>query len=57
MEVITADNGIPSFNQILSQLMYVTKSSEDLGLPVGILTSDNRDNWAQAYKLLSRGTN
>lgn len=57
MEVITADNGIPSFNQILSQLMYVTKSSEDLGLPVGILTSDNRDNWAEAYKLLSRGTN
>ncbi|XP_044750467.1 carnitine O-acetyltransferase-like [Coccinella septempunctata] len=53
MDVITPENGVPSFNQILSQLIYITKSSEVSGSPIGILTSDNRDNWCNAYKLLS----
>ncbi|KAK9888430.1 hypothetical protein WA026_000678 [Henosepilachna vigintioctopunctata] len=54
MEVITSDGQIPSFNQIFSQLNYIIKNSEILGAPVGILTSDNRDNWCRAYALLSQ---
>ncbi|XP_045469830.1 carnitine O-acetyltransferase-like [Harmonia axyridis] len=53
MEIITPENEVPSFNQVLSQLFYITKSSEVVAAPVGVLTSDNRDNWSKAYGILS----
>ncbi|KAL3281380.1 hypothetical protein HHI36_004590 [Cryptolaemus montrouzieri] len=53
MEIIS-ENGIPSLNQIISQLSYIIKNSEILGAPIGILTADHRDRWCHAYGLLSR---
>ncbi|KAG6446225.1 carnitine O-acetyltransferase [Manduca sexta] len=47
------DNVILSEDQIVSQLEKVIKqSSKPTSQGIGILTSDNRDNWAAAYRLL-----
>jgi len=42
-------------DQMLTALKAIVNESNNLGqgAPVGGLTSDNRDNWAAAYKLLS----
>lgn len=50
------NNGeIPSLNQIIHQLEIILTESEMIGPAVGILTSDNRDNWSKAFQELVKG--
>lgn len=45
-------------DQIVDQLKKVIDmSGTRTDSCIGVLTSDNRDNWAKAYDLLSQGTN
>lgn len=49
------DNQILNEEQIVEQLMKVMELSKSpTNESIGILTSDNRDNWANAYDLLSK---
>lgn len=44
-------------DQITQQLKNVIDQSSSLNNEgIGILTSENRDSWAQAYQMLSKGT-
>ncbi len=46
--------------QLFGALSYIFRESEKIGgagVPVGILSSDNRDNWYAARKLLIEGGN
>lgn len=50
------NNGeVPSLNQLIHQLEIVLNETEVIGPAVGILTSDNRDNWSIAFKELLKG--
>lgn len=42
-----------SADAIFKQLQQVVKESQEPGPPIGILTSENRDSWACAYKELT----
>ena len=47
-------------SQLLGGLKYVLQLSERAGQPgppVGLLSSDNRDNWAEAHRILLEGGN
>lgn len=46
-----------SVKQFYGSLRYLVKQSDHLGkgTPVGVLTSDNRDNWFKAHELLKQG--
>ncbi|KAJ8726301.1 hypothetical protein PYW07_000999 [Mythimna separata] len=49
------DNVLLSEDQIIQQLKKVVESSNAPNNEgIGILTSENRDNWAQAYQLLAK---
>lgn len=52
LNVVTEDNKLPSLNYIIEQLRFIIKNSENSGVPIGILSSDNRDNWSKAYNIL-----
>jgi len=54
VDVIDKDGRFLNIQQIHEALTSVVKESIHLGAgcSVGALTSDNRDNWAEAYKLL-----
>ncbi|XP_065345556.1 carnitine O-acetyltransferase-like isoform X1 [Cloeon dipterum] len=43
-----------SQGQILGQLKDCIHDSQEVAPPVGILTSEHRDNWAKAHKILSQ---
>lgn len=50
------DNVMLNEDQILQQLQRVMDSSKQPSEEsIGILTSDNRDNWAAAYNILIKG--
>ena len=48
-------------SQLLGGLKYILGLSERAGgrpgPPIGLLSSDNRDNWAEAHRLLLEGGN
>lgn len=53
---VTSDKGHSlSADTIASQLEQVVAQSNKPGIPVGVLTSDHRDNWSQVYKDLVAG--
>jgi carnitine O-acetyltransferase len=41
--------------EIVSALQEIVEQSEEMGPPVGILTTDNRNNWGKAYQDLILG--
>lgn len=45
-----------SINTFYTMLLDIVENncSEDVEYPVGVLTTENRDNWAEAYKELKR---
>lgn len=56
VDVWGSDNKRLNENQIVEALQKVMdQSSEATSDCVGVLTSENRDNWAKAYQLLSKG--
>lgn len=38
------------------QLQQIAHSEKDLGLPIGLLSTDSRDNWAAAYAELMKSS-
>lgn len=52
LELYSYSGDIVSEDDIFTALKKVVSMSEKPGVPVGILTSDTRDNWAEAYSLL-----
>ncbi|XP_059483056.1 carnitine O-acetyltransferase-like isoform X2 [Neocloeon triangulifer] len=52
---VYGDHGGPiSQGQILAQLKDCVSNSKETAPPVGILTSEHRDNWAKAHEILSQ---
>lgn len=50
------DNGqLISEQQVLQQLHDIIEQSVSPATPIGILTTDHRDNWGQAYQHLIQG--
>ena len=55
MEVYGKDHKPLSINQILEQLKQIVERSQKPSVPVGILTTENRNTWAKAYNNLIKG--
>lgn len=55
LELYSYSGDIVSEEDIFTALKKVETMSVKPGVPVGILTSDTRDNWAEAYSLLIKG--
>ena len=52
-------NALPE-SQLLGNLKYILQLSDRIGEPgppIGLLSSDNRDNWADAHRILLEGGN
>lgn len=57
MDLWGEDNVMLNEDQITEQLKKVIDlSCSPNNEGIGILTSENRDNWAKAYQLLAKGT-
>ncbi|CAH0557685.1 unnamed protein product [Brassicogethes aeneus] len=54
LQVVNSQGKVPSVSQLVSQLKYILKSSQEVDPPVGILTADKRDNWAKSYITLKQ---
>lgn len=50
---VYAKNGSILHPEVLKCQLFNIWSDENTGCPIGILTADNRDNWAKAYGALS----
>ena len=55
LELWSYSGDTASEEDIFTALKKVVSMSEKPGVPVGILTSDTRDNWAEAYSCLTKG--
>lgn len=55
LEVMNNNGEIPSLNQLIHQLEIILSESEMIGPAVGILSSDNRDNWSKGFQELVKG--
>lgn len=42
-------------NQLISHLEVIMKESDIIGPAIGILSSENRDNWSTAFQELTKG--
>lgn len=54
VDVYGKDQRPLNVDQIYSQLQSVMEQSQETGVPVGILTTEHRDTWAQAYSALTK---
>jgi len=54
LNVLTDSGACYSDQQLFSALQLIQEITEHDATPVGVLTSDNRDNWSQAYQLLAQ---
>lgn len=55
LDVVTSEGAVLSLNQLRSFLQLILNESSEMAPPVGILTTENRDNWYSAYKQLTKG--
>lgn len=53
--MVNGNGEVPSINQLVSHLEVIMKESEVIGPAIGILSSDNRDNWSKAFQELVIG--
>ena len=50
------DDGHPlTIEDLYDNLLAIVESSTEKSIPVGVLTSENRDIWAQSYQILEEG--
>lgn len=54
LKVLDDQRNVLPTEAILAMLEHVVKESKTPGVPVGVLTSEQRDRWARAYTLLAR---
>lgn len=52
LDICFDDGRYLNTEEIYDNLLGIVESSLDKAIPVGILTSDNRDNWCESYLLL-----
>lgn len=55
LEVINRNGEVPSLSQLISHLEIILLESNEVGPPVGVLSTENRDNWYKAYAELIKG--
>lgn len=55
LEVVNNNGELPSLDQLIHQLDLILTESEVIGPAIGILSSDNRDNWSTAFQELIKG--
>lgn len=48
------DGSILSIEDLYDNLLAVVESSLEREAPVGILTAENRDTWAECYQILEK---
>ncbi|XP_046676146.1 carnitine O-acetyltransferase-like isoform X3 [Homalodisca vitripennis] len=54
LNVLAEDGSLYSESQLFSALGLITDLTEQEVTPVGLLTSDSRDNWSKSYQLLAQ---
>lgn len=52
LDILNNNGELPSERELIDLLEVIVEDSKCSGPPVGILTSDNRDNWSIAYEEL-----
>ncbi|KAJ8983433.1 hypothetical protein NQ317_005898 [Molorchus minor] len=52
VEVLNSVGEVPSLSQLISHLEVILQESKDAGPSIGVLSTENRDNWFQAYEQL-----
>ncbi|XP_072377173.1 carnitine O-acetyltransferase [Diabrotica undecimpunctata] len=52
LDVLNSNGELPSESELIDQLNIIVENSKTTGPSVGILTSDNRDDWSTAYEEL-----
>ncbi|KRT83273.1 hypothetical protein AMK59_3062, partial [Oryctes borbonicus] len=57
IEVFGNDGKVISEKQLFAQLERVLEESQTAAPPIGILTTDHRDNWGKSYQLLTQDPN
>lgn len=55
MTVLNDDNELIDYKTLVCFLNQILKDSESPAVPVGILTTEQRDRWGQAYVELIKG--
>lgn len=55
LECYGSDNQPLGTEQIYEQLKNIVNQSNEPDVPVGLLTTENRNKWAKAYELLAKG--
>lgn len=55
LRVLADDQSILNVEDIYDNLLAIVESSLEKVIPVGILTSEHRDTWAQSYQILEKG--
>lgn len=55
LTVINSDKKVAGTDQLKSCLLDLFRQSQTADLPIGMLTADNRDNWAEARDYLCEG--
>lgn len=56
LNVLDDNNQVLSGKQLVEQLFNILDQSESPATEIGVLTSENRDTWAQVYQELIKGT-
>lgn len=54
LNVLSDDNNILNTEDIYDNLVAIVENSLEKTLPIGILTSENRDTWAECYHILEK---
>ncbi|CAH1109108.1 unnamed protein product [Psylliodes chrysocephalus] len=49
LDILNKNGELPSENELIDELSIIITKSEDPGPSIGVLTSENRDTWSQAY--------
>ncbi|KAJ8921098.1 hypothetical protein NQ315_015896 [Exocentrus adspersus] len=52
LEIVNSNGEVPSPTQLISHLELILLEADEVGPAVGVLSSENRDNWYKAYSEL-----
>lgn len=55
MQTCYEDGSIPTIEDLYDNLLAIVEKSLDRAVPVGILSTENRDTWAECYQILEKG--
>lgn len=55
LDIYNDDKTVLPVEDIYDNLLAIVENSLEKEIPVGILTSENRDTWAECYQKLEQG--